>query len=107
MGEHLRSLCRHLCDFGEDLSEDSQALLRERYSALLRQIPWLYGIILANVLGLHLATRGSLDVLTSGGEAGACLLATEEAPDPVRQPGVSSLGSPLVVLEVLGVHRGP
>jgi diguanylate cyclase (GGDEF)-like protein len=63
MGEHLRWLCRHLCDFGEDLSDDSQALLRERYSALQRQIPWLYGIILANVLGLHLATRGSLDPL--------------------------------------------
>jgi diguanylate cyclase (GGDEF)-like protein len=35
-------------------SEPERALLRERFAVLKRQLPWLYGILFANLLGLHL-----------------------------------------------------
>jgi diguanylate cyclase (GGDEF)-like protein len=54
-------MLRRALEVGEAETEGGRALLQERYAALQRQIPWLYGIILANVLGLHLATRGGLD----------------------------------------------
>ncbi len=34
-----------------------RALLGERYEALKRQLPWLYGILSANLLGVFIATR--------------------------------------------------
>lgn len=61
MGERSHGALRRLFDLGEAESDSGRALLVERYAALQRQVPWLYGIILANVLGLHLATRGGLD----------------------------------------------
>lgn len=36
-------------------SEPERALLKERFESLKRQLPWLYGIVFVNVLGLHLA----------------------------------------------------
>ena len=36
-------------------SAPDQALLRERFVALKRQLPWLYGILFANLLGLYLS----------------------------------------------------
>lgn len=38
-------------------TELERALLRERFIALTRQLPWLYAILFSNVLGLHLALR--------------------------------------------------
>lgn len=61
MAERFRALRRRIIDVEEAGTEAGRALIQERYAALQRQIPWLYGIILANVLGLHLATRGELD----------------------------------------------
>jgi diguanylate cyclase (GGDEF)-like protein len=52
-----------LIDVGEAQSPAGRALLDERYRALQRQIPLLYAIALANLLGLHLATGGSLGSL--------------------------------------------
>ncbi|TMJ17139.1 MAG: EAL domain-containing protein [Alphaproteobacteria bacterium] len=48
-----------LTDVGEAETAGGRALLAERYRALQRQIPLLYTICLANLLGLHLAvTKG-------------------------------------------------
>lgn len=38
-------------------SEAECALLEERFFALTRQLPWLYGILFANLAGLHVALR--------------------------------------------------
>jgi diguanylate cyclase (GGDEF)-like protein len=54
-----------LVDVGEAETPAGRALLEERYRALLRQIPLLYVVALANFLGLHLATGGELDSLWS------------------------------------------
>lgn len=35
-------------------TEPQRALLQNRFAALKRQLPWLYGILFANLLGLHL-----------------------------------------------------
>jgi len=45
-----------LLDAGEAKTAFGQALLRERYHALQRQIPLLYAIALVNFLGLHFAS---------------------------------------------------
>jgi diguanylate cyclase (GGDEF)-like protein len=50
-----------LIDAGEAQTAGGRALLEERYQALLRQIPLLYIVALANYLGLHLATGGQID----------------------------------------------
>ncbi|HEX6375150.1 MAG TPA: EAL domain-containing protein [Allosphingosinicella sp.] len=50
-----------LADVGEARTAAGRALLEERYQSLLRQIPLLYIVALANYLGLHLATGGQLD----------------------------------------------
>jgi len=47
----------------EAAAQAEPELLQERYSALQRQTPWLYGILLANVLGLHLTREGDADLL--------------------------------------------
>jgi diguanylate cyclase (GGDEF)-like protein len=47
-----------LIDAGEAESRAGRALLEERYRALQRQIPVLYTVVLANFLGLWLATGG-------------------------------------------------
>lgn len=39
-----------------------QALLRERFLALRRQLPWLYGILFANLAGLHVSMAAETDV---------------------------------------------
>ena len=54
-----------LTDVGEADTAVGRALLEERYRALLRQIPLLYTVALANFLGLHLATGGAFDALHS------------------------------------------
>ena len=54
-----------LIDAGEAETPAGRALLEERYKALLRQIPLLYIVALANFLGLHLATGGEVDSLAS------------------------------------------
>lgn len=38
-------------------SEVDRALLQERFVSLTRQLPWLFAILFANILGLHLAMR--------------------------------------------------
>jgi diguanylate cyclase (GGDEF)-like protein len=50
-----------LIDVGETETVAGRALVEERYRALLRQIPLLYVVALANYLGLHLATGGEID----------------------------------------------
>ncbi|HEX2764529.1 MAG TPA: EAL domain-containing protein [Allosphingosinicella sp.] len=54
-----------LIDVGDAGTVAGRALVEERYRALLRQIPLLYVVALANYLGLHLATGGQLDSLYS------------------------------------------
>ena len=43
-------------------SEPERALLRERFAALTRQLPWLYAILFANILGVHLALKEETDI---------------------------------------------
>jgi diguanylate cyclase (GGDEF)-like protein len=54
-----------LVDVGEAETPAGRALVEERYRALLRQIPLLYIVALANFLGLHLATGGNFETLWS------------------------------------------
>ena len=54
-----------LMDVGEAETTAGRALLEERYRALLRQIPLLYIVALANFLGLHFATGGESESLYS------------------------------------------
>src|SRR6195952_2013558 len=49
----VRFRMSRLLDVGEAKTAFGRALLRERYRALQRQIPLLYGIALINFLGLH------------------------------------------------------
>lgn len=60
MGWGLGQLGR-LADVGEARTAAGRALLQERYQALLRQIPLLYIVALANYLGLRLATGDQID----------------------------------------------
>ena len=46
-------------------SELDWALLNERYLAVQRQLPWLYGILFANLFGLHLALADKFLLLRS------------------------------------------
>jgi diguanylate cyclase (GGDEF)-like protein len=55
-------------------SDSDVALLRERFAVLKRQLPWLYGILFANLLGLHLTLSRTLSL--SDLPAGLILLAT-------------------------------
>ena len=43
-------------------SEPERALLRERFAALTRQLPWLYAILFANILGVHLVLKENTDI---------------------------------------------
>ncbi|HEX9955561.1 MAG TPA: EAL domain-containing protein [Allosphingosinicella sp.] len=52
-------------DVGEAETPAGRALLEERYRVLLRQIPFLYAVALANFLGLYLATGGELETFWS------------------------------------------
>lgn len=67
MGEFLRLGLGRLMDVGETATAGGRALLEERYRALQRQIPLLLVIILANMLGLHLATAAQIDLLHNPG----------------------------------------
>jgi diguanylate cyclase (GGDEF)-like protein len=58
-----------LIDVGEAETAAGRALLEERYRALLRQIPLLYIVALANFLGLHFATGGQMESLYSPANA--------------------------------------
>jgi diguanylate cyclase (GGDEF)-like protein len=55
-------------------SEPERALLRERFAVLKRQLPWLYGILCANLLGLHLTLNRAMTI--SDLPAGIILTAT-------------------------------
>jgi diguanylate cyclase (GGDEF)-like protein len=54
-----------VADVGEAETPAGRALLEERYRVLLRQIPLLYAVALANFLGLYLATGGKFETLWS------------------------------------------
>jgi diguanylate cyclase (GGDEF)-like protein len=58
-------LLSDVVDVGEAETPAGRALLEERYRALLRQIPLLYAVALANYLGLYLATGGEFETLLS------------------------------------------
>lgn len=60
MGWGLRRLVR-LIDAGEVESVGGRILLEERFRALQRQIPLLYLVIFANMIGLYLASGGRFD----------------------------------------------
>src|SRR3954467_323837 len=60
MGWGIRSLVR-LIDAGEVESVGGRILLEERFRALQRQIPLLYLVIFANMIGLYLASGGKFD----------------------------------------------
>jgi diguanylate cyclase (GGDEF)-like protein len=64
MGRGLHWLTK-LVDVGEAETPAGRALIEERYRMLLRQIPLLYAVALANYLGLHLATGGAFETLLS------------------------------------------
>jgi len=56
-----KRLFDRLTDAGEAESLAGRVLLEERYRSLQRQIPFLYIVILSNLLGLALAAGGDLD----------------------------------------------
>jgi diguanylate cyclase (GGDEF)-like protein len=60
MGWGIRRLVR-LIDAGEVESVGGRILLEERFRALQRQIPLLYLVIFANMIGLYLASGGRFD----------------------------------------------
>src|SRR3954471_7307289 len=60
-----KTVFQRVVDAGEADSPAGRALLEQRYRALQRQIPLLYTVALTNVLGLHLATGGSITNLYS------------------------------------------
>jgi diguanylate cyclase (GGDEF)-like protein len=60
MGWGMRLLVR-LIDAGEVESVGGRILLEERFRALQRQIPLLYLVIFANMIGLYLASGGKFD----------------------------------------------
>ena len=60
MGWGIRRLVR-LIDAGEVESVGGRILLEERFRALQRQIPLLYLVIFANMIGLYLASGGKFD----------------------------------------------
>jgi diguanylate cyclase (GGDEF)-like protein len=62
MGDFARALGR-LLDPGEAESAFGRELLKVRYRALQRQIPLVYSIGLANVVGLHVAVGPSVQLL--------------------------------------------
>jgi diguanylate cyclase (GGDEF)-like protein len=62
MGGNARGISRIL-DTGEAESAFGRELLKVRYRALQRQIPLVYSIVLANVLGFHFATGPSAELL--------------------------------------------
>jgi len=55
-----KTVFQRVVDAGEADSHAGRALLEQRYRALQRQIPLLYTVALTNMLGLHLATGGSI-----------------------------------------------
>jgi diguanylate cyclase (GGDEF)-like protein len=54
-----------IIDVGEVKTPAGRALVEERYRVLLRQIPLLYVVALANYVGLYLATGGEFETLLS------------------------------------------
>jgi len=56
MGVRVSLYLDRFIDIGEARTGFGRALLRERYRALRRQIPFLYAIALANFIGLHVAS---------------------------------------------------
>jgi predicted signal transduction protein with EAL and GGDEF domain len=61
MEEYFRLTLSRLFNVGDAATAGGEALLQERYRALQRQIPLLLIIVLANMLGLHLATAAQVD----------------------------------------------
>src|SRR5688572_22499979 len=61
----IKTCAGKLIDVGEADSPTGRALLEERYRALLKQIPLIYVVAIANFLGLHLASGGAVDSLFS------------------------------------------
>jgi diguanylate cyclase (GGDEF)-like protein len=62
----MQSIARafgHILETGETETAFGRELLKVRYRALQRQIPLVYSIGLANVVGLHLAVGPSLELL--------------------------------------------
>ena len=59
MGVRTRLWLGRFLDAGEAETAFGRALLHERYCAMRRQIPLLYGILLASFLGLHFASGKS------------------------------------------------
>jgi len=62
MGWGMRRLVR-LIDAGEVETVGGRVLLEERFRALQRQVPLLYLVIFANMVGLYLAAGGRFDSL--------------------------------------------
>ena len=58
MGEELVGSARAIA--GQGLSLEDKAHARAAYEALQRQVPLLYAVALANVVGLHVSTGGEL-----------------------------------------------
>jgi diguanylate cyclase (GGDEF)-like protein len=54
------AIVRRLVGAGEAETHAGRALLEQRFKAMQRQIPLLYTVALTNVLGLHLATGGTI-----------------------------------------------
>ena len=79
-----------LVDVGDLKSAAGRALVQERYRALQRQIPLLYIILLANFMGLYLATGGETAGLTSPGlPFASARVASAAAPAAVRNTRLS------------------
>lgn len=62
MGRALGTL-RRLVDAGEVETVGGRVLLEERFRALQRQVPLLYVVIFANMVGLYLASGGRFEAL--------------------------------------------
>ena len=60
MGPTVARAIARIIDAGDVDSAAGRALLEERYRALQRQIPLLYGIAVAAFLGLHIATGSDI-----------------------------------------------
>jgi len=63
MGRDILLRVQRWLDIGETTSAFGRALLEVRYRTLQRQIPIIYAVALANILGLHLATGGEFNTL--------------------------------------------
>lgn len=56
-----RAIASWLTDVGELESAAGRAIIAERFSALQQQVPLLYTVALTNLIGIYLATGGTVD----------------------------------------------